>query len=196
MGQICYKYFNNKRYYYILNENYDIKILGVYNVNDKKGVEYKMLTEKEEILVADMKYLKIPMETIEAVMDSFQTEEQRQIMLNSIKRRFNEKGTVTEQELLKMMIMITVRRKILKRCKYSDYLELKRENKHLKEVQSIDVLYAVNAKKEPAGSVKSRRFRHLLLVLQLVYPICLIMSILYCFKVYLTNIIIRNSFEK
>lgn len=29
---------------------------------------------------------------------------------------------------------------------YSDYLELKRENKHLKEVQSIDVLYAVNEK--------------------------------------------------
>ncbi len=28
----------------------------------------------------------------------------------------------------------------------SEYLELKRENKHLKEVQSIDVLYAVNEK--------------------------------------------------
>ena len=70
-----------------------------------------MLTPTEEILVADMKYLKIPMETIEAIMNSFQTEEQRQIMLNSIKRRFNEKGTVTEQELLKMMIMITCQKK-------------------------------------------------------------------------------------
>ncbi len=29
---------------------------------------------------------------------------------------------------------------------YSEYLELKRENKHIKEVQSIDVLYAVNEK--------------------------------------------------
>ena len=77
----------------------------------KKERNIKMLTEKEEILVADMKYLKIPMETIEAIMDSFQTEEQRQIMLNSIKRRFNEKGTVTEQELLKMMIMITCQKK-------------------------------------------------------------------------------------
>lgn len=65
-----------------------------------------MLTPIEETLVADMKYLKIPMETIEAIMDSFQTEEQRQIMLNSIKRRFNEKGTVTEEEILKMLIMI------------------------------------------------------------------------------------------
>ena len=34
---------------------------------------------------------------------------------------------------------------------YSDYLELKRENKCLKEVQSIDVLYSVNAKKEVAA---------------------------------------------
>lgn len=29
---------------------------------------------------------------------------------------------------------------------YSEYLELKRENKHLNEVQSIDVLYSVNEK--------------------------------------------------
>lgn len=29
---------------------------------------------------------------------------------------------------------------------YSEYLELKRENKHTNEVQSIDVLYAVNEK--------------------------------------------------
>lgn len=29
---------------------------------------------------------------------------------------------------------------------YSDFLELKRENKHTNEVQSIDVLYAVNEK--------------------------------------------------
>ena len=28
-------------------------------------------------------------------------------------------------------------------------------NKHTNEIQSIDVLYAVNAKKEPAGSSKS-----------------------------------------
>ena len=34
---------------------------------------------------------------------------------------------------------------------YSEYADLKRENKHLKEVQSIDVLYAVNAKKEVAA---------------------------------------------
>ena len=41
-----------------------------------------------------------------AVLDSLKTEEQQQIMINSIKRRYNEKGTVTEEEILKMLIMI------------------------------------------------------------------------------------------
>ena len=65
-----------------------------------------MLTPTEEILVADMKYLKISTDIIMATLDSLETEEQQQIMLNSIKRRFNEKGTVTEEEILKMIIMI------------------------------------------------------------------------------------------
>jgi hypothetical protein len=70
-----------------------------------------MLTPTEEILVADMKYLKISTDIIMATLDSLETEEQQQIMLNSIKRRFNEKGTVTEEEILKMIIMITCQKK-------------------------------------------------------------------------------------
>ena len=70
-----------------------------------------MLTPIEEILVADMKYLKISTDIIMATLDSLETEEQQQIMLNSIKRRFNEKGTVTEEEILKMIIMITCQKK-------------------------------------------------------------------------------------
>lgn len=70
-----------------------------------------MLTPTEEILVADMKYLKISIDIIMATLDSLETEEQQQIMLNSIKRRFNEKGTVTEEEILKMIIMITCPKK-------------------------------------------------------------------------------------
>ena len=70
-----------------------------------------MLTPTEEILVADMKYLKISTYIIMATLDSLETEEQQQIMLNSIKRRFNEKGTVTEEEILKMIIMITCQKK-------------------------------------------------------------------------------------
>ena len=65
-----------------------------------------MLTQIEEILVADMKYLKISTDTIIAVLDMLKTEEQQQTMINSIKRRYNEKGTVTEEEILKMLIMI------------------------------------------------------------------------------------------
>ena len=68
---------------------------------------------------------------------------------------------------------------------YQEFYDLKRENKHTNEVQSIDVLYAVNAKKNQLGAYP-RRFRYLLLVLQLVYPIYLIMSIIvsriYCLK--------------
>ena len=65
-----------------------------------------MLTPTEEILVADMKYLKISIDIIMAVLDSLKTEEQQQIMINSIQRRYNEKRTVTEEEILKMLIMI------------------------------------------------------------------------------------------
>ena len=65
-----------------------------------------MLTPTEEILVADMKYLKISTDIIMATLDSLETEEKHQIMINSIKRRYNEKGTVTEEEILKMLIMI------------------------------------------------------------------------------------------
>ena len=70
-----------------------------------------MLTPIEETLVADMKYLKISIDIIMATLDSLETEEQQQIMLNSIKRRFNEKGIVTEEEILKMIIMITCPKK-------------------------------------------------------------------------------------
>lgn len=63
-------------------------------------------------------------------------------------------------------------------------------NKHSNEIQSIDVLYAVNAKKNQLGVLNPRRFRHLLLVLQLVYSICSIMSIIifpiYFLKMYLS----------
>ena len=48
-----------------------------------------MLTPIEETLVADMKYLKIPTDTIIAELDMLKTEEQQQIMINSIKRRYN-----------------------------------------------------------------------------------------------------------
>ena len=41
-----------------------------------------MLTPTEEILVADMKYLKISIDIIMAVLDSLKTEEQQQIMIN------------------------------------------------------------------------------------------------------------------
>ena len=58
----------------------------------------------------------------------------------------------------------TSKKRYSRDVEYTEYLELKRENKHTNEVQSIDVLYAVNAKKNQLGAYP-RRFRHLLLVL-------------------------------
>ena len=75
---------------------------------------------------------------------------------------------------------------------YSEYLEFKYDFEKVNQL----VFYMLKTQKKNQLGAYPRRFRHLLLVLQLVYLICLIMSILYCFKVYLTNIIIRNSFEK
>ena len=54
--------------------------------------------------------------------------------------------TVKEEEILKMLIMIRHPKKNTQDMYYSEYLELRRENKHTNEVQSIGVLYAVNEK--------------------------------------------------
>ena len=48
-------------------------------------------------------------------------------------------------------------------------------NKYTNEITAIDVLYSVNAKKEPAGSL-SPKVSTLSTGSKLVYPICLILS--------------------
>ena len=156
VGQICYKYFNNKRYYYILNENYDIKILGVYNSNDKKGAEYKNVDRKRRNISGrhevsentngnDRSHNGFVSNGRTATNNAELNKEEIQREGNGNRTRIveNDNNDNLSEE------------KYSRNVDYSDYLELKRENKYLKEVQSIDVLYAVNAKKEPAGSVKS-----------------------------------------
>ena len=156
VGQICYKYFNNKRYYYILNKNYDIKILGVYNSNDKKGAEYKNVDRKRRNISSrhevsentngnDRSHNGFVSNGRTATNNAELNKEEIQREGNGNRTRIveNDNNDNLSEE------------KYSRNVDYSDYLELKRENKYLKEVQSIDVLYAVNAKKEPAGSVKS-----------------------------------------
>lgn len=49
-------------------------------------------------------------------------------------------------------------------------------NNYTNSVQSIDVLYSLNAKKRNRLGAYPRKFLHFLPIPKLVYPICLIMS--------------------
>lgn len=40
IGQVCYKFLSDKHCYYVLDENYDIKIIKIF-VDDEKGADYK-----------------------------------------------------------------------------------------------------------------------------------------------------------
>ena len=138
VGQICYKYFNNKRYYYILNENYDIKILGVYNSNDKKGAEYKNVDRKRRNISGrhevsentngnDRSHNGFVSNGRTATNNAELNKEEIQREGNGNRTRIveNDDNDNLSEE------------KYSRDVEYSDYLELKRENKHLKEVNEI-----------------------------------------------------------
>ena len=138
VGQICYKYFNNKRYYYILNENYDIKILGVYNSNDKKGAEYKNVDRKRRNISSrhevsentngnDRSHNGFVSNGRTATNNAELNKEEIQREGNGNRTRIveNDDNDNLSEE------------KYSRDVEYSDYLELKRENKHLKEVNEI-----------------------------------------------------------
>ena len=138
VGQICYKYFNNKRYYYILNEDYDIKILGVYNSNDKKGAEYKNVDRKRRNISGghevsentngnDRSHNGFVSNGRTATNNAELNKEEIQREGNGNRTRIveNDDNDNLSEE------------KYSRDVEYSDYLELKRENKHLKEVNEI-----------------------------------------------------------
>ena len=138
VGQICYKYFNNKRYYYILNKNYDIKILGVYNSNDKKGAEYKNVDRKRRNISSrhevsentngnDRSHNGFVSNGRTATNNAELNKEEIQREGNGNRTRIveNDDNDNLSEE------------KYSRDVDYSEYLELKRENKHLKEVNEI-----------------------------------------------------------
>lgn len=138
VGQICYKYFNNKRYYYILNEHYDIKILGVYNSNDKKGAEYKNVDRKRRNISSrhevsentngnDRSHNGFVSNGRTATNNAELNKEEIQREGNGNRTRIveNDDNDNLSEE------------KYSRDVDYSEYLELKRENKHLKEVNEI-----------------------------------------------------------
>ena len=144
VGQICYKYFNNKRYYYILNENYDIKILGVYNSNDKKGAEYKNVDRKRRNISGRYEIS----ENFDRYNNgSIRFSENRRTTANNDK--FNKEKIQREgngnrgRNFEDVNYDKTSEEKYSRDVEYSEYLEFKCD---FEEVQSIDVLYAVNEK--------------------------------------------------
>ena len=187
----------NYKYFYILDKDYNLEVLGkykLYDTNERNGV--KNVDRNRNDIGSG---LEVSEHTDRNDLFGNGSVEGREAATNDDK--FSKKALQAERRSDATGRFEdgyndnTGKGKYSRDVDYQEFYDLKRENKHTNEVQSIDVLYAVNAKKNQLGAYP-RRFRHLLLVLQLVYSICLIMSILYCFKVYLTNIIIRNSFEK
>ena len=146
------KYFNDKRYYYVLGEDYDIKILGVYNSNDKKGTEYKNVDRKRRNISSRYEVSENTNgndRSHNGFVSNGRTATNN-VELNKEKiqreRNGNRTGIIENDDNDNLS-----EEKYSKDVEYSEYLELKRENKHTNEVQSIDVLYAVNAKKEVAA---------------------------------------------
>lgn len=138
MGQICYKCFNNKRYYYILNEDYDIKILGVYNSNDKKGAEYKNVDRKRRNISGRHE-----------VSENTNGNDRSHNGFVSNGRTATNNAELNKEEIQRegdgnrTRIVENDDNDNLSEGKYSrdvdyaEYAELKRENKHLKEINEV-----------------------------------------------------------
>ena len=138
VGQICYKCFNNKRYYYILNEDYDIKILGVYNSNDKKGAEYKNVDRKRRNISSrhevsentygnDRSHNGFVSNGRTATNNAELNKEEIQREGDGNRTRIveNDDNDNLSEE------------KYSRDVDYAEYAELKRENKHLKEINEV-----------------------------------------------------------
>ena len=138
VGQICYKYFNNKRYYYMLNEDYDIKILGVYNSNDKKGAEYKNVDRKRRNISGRHE-----------VSENTNGNDRSHNGLVSNGRTATNNAELNKEEIQRERDGNRTRivenddndnlseEKYSRDVDYAEYAELKRENKHLKEINEV-----------------------------------------------------------
>ena len=138
VGQICYKCFNNKRYYYILNEDYDIKILGVYNSNDKKGAEYKNVDRKRRNISGRHE-----------VSENTNGNDRSHNGFVSNGRAATNNAELNKEEIQREGDGNRTRivenddndnlseEKYSRDVDYAEYAELKRENKHLKEINEV-----------------------------------------------------------
>ena len=70
-----------------------------------------MITEIQSDLIGMLKSMGINKESILAIMSLTETDENRLRLLQAIAQLYKEKGEVTEQDILKMILMITGNRK-------------------------------------------------------------------------------------
>ena len=138
VGQICYKYFNNKRYYYMLNEDNDIKILGVYNSNDKKGAEYKNVDRKRRNFSGGYE-----------ISENFDGYNNGDIGFVGNGRTATNNAELNKEEIQREGDSNGRRNikndnndnlseeKYSRDVDYAEYAELKRENKHIKEINGV-----------------------------------------------------------
>ena len=68
-------------------------------------------TEKQKTIIDYLDYLKLPKDTIAAALTAMKTEEQQEILIHSIEKRYKQKGKVTDTDIGKMLIMITQAKK-------------------------------------------------------------------------------------
>ncbi len=68
-------------------------------------------TEKQKTIIDYLDYLKLPKDTIAAALAAMKTEEQQEILIHSIEKRYKQKGKVTDTDIGKMLIMITQAKK-------------------------------------------------------------------------------------
>ena len=148
VGKVCHKFLNNAHYYYTLDNDYNLIVLDKENTTN--------VHEREEIKNANTDRgnfsggYEISENFDRYNNGSIRFSENRRTTANNDK--FNKEKIQREgngnrgRNFEDVNYDKTSEEKYSRDVEYSEYLELKRENKHTNEVQSIDALYAVNEK--------------------------------------------------
>lgn len=143
----------NYKYFYILDKDYNLEVLGkykLYDTNERNGV--KNVDRNRNDIGSG---LEVSEHTDRNDLFGNGSVEGREAATNDDK--FSKKALQAERRSDATGCFEdgyndnTGKGKYSRDVDYQEFYDLKRENKHLKEVQSIDVLYAVNAKKEVAA---------------------------------------------
>lgn len=148
VGKVCHKYLNNIHYYYTLDNDYNLTVIKMKkseNIHERKDVN-NVNTDRRDIsggYEISENFDGYNNGNIRFVGDGRTTANNVEFNKEKIQRKGDSDG---RRNIKNDNNDNLSEEKYSRDVEYSDYLELKRENKHTNEVQSIDVLYAVNEK--------------------------------------------------